>query len=108
MTEWLYPSGALIFVALVALLWRQTLTLGKLAGINTRAQDRERRDLHHMIQRLLEKRDANDGLEMTRIHARERAEQMRLDAKVEENAERPPAAPEKPQDEHCSADEYEN
>lgn len=108
MSNWLYPSGALVFVGLVALIWRQTLTLGKLAGINTRAQDRERRDLHQMIQRLLEKRDANDGLEMARLHRLERTEQVRLDAKVEENAERPPATAPTKTNEFCTPDQYEN
>lgn len=108
MTDWLYPSGALVFVGLVALIWRQTLTLGKLAGINTRAQDRERRDLHQMIQRLLEKRDATDGLEMARLHRLERTEQVRLDARVEESAEHP-STPKTPKtDDFCTADQYEN
>lgn len=108
MIDWIAPCGAFIFAALVALVWRQTLTLGKLAGISTRARDRERHDMHQLVLRLLEKRDTRDGVEMARLHKIERLEQARLDARVEENAERPP--PKKPEvvDETCTPEDYEN
>ena len=109
MTDWLLPSGVFVcVVGLVALNWRQTLTLGKLAGVNRRAQDRERHDMYQLLERMMEKRDAKDGLEIGHLHRIERLEQNRLDARVEEAAETPPPPPVKPEDEFCSPEHYEN
>jgi hypothetical protein len=106
MIDWLVPG--VVFAGLIALLWRQTLTLGRLAGINTRERDRERHDSQQMIERLLEKRDAGDGLEMARMHKIERLETNRLDAGLEKAADQPAAAPPQPEDEFCTPDQYED
>lgn len=108
MTEWAFASGALVFAALVALIWRQTMSLVKLAGVSTRARDRERHDMHQLIERLLEKRDTTDGIELARLHKIERLEQARLDARVEENVNKTPlAVAATNRDEFCTPEEYE-
>lgn len=104
--EWLVPG--VVFAGLIALLWRQTLTLGRLAGINTREHDRQRHDMQQLIERLLEKRDARDGLEMARLHKLERLETNRLDARVEEGADKQPVPAPVVQDEYCTPENYEN
>lgn len=108
MNEWLIAGSITVFGGLIALLWRQTLTLGRLAGINTRARDRERHDTQQWIERLLEKRDARDGLEMARLHKIERLRTNQLDAQVEQNADSPPAKVVKEGEEFCQEAEYEN
>jgi len=108
MNEWFVASGGVVFAGLIALLWRQTLTLGRLAGINTRARDRERHDTQQWIERLLEKRDARDGLEMARLHKIERLETNRLDARVEEGAHTPPTARRDKEDEFVKPEDYDN
>lgn len=110
MTEWMIGGGALVFIGLVVLIWRLVLTLGTLAGMNTRSQDRQRHDANQLIERLLEKREARDGIEMARVHKIERMEQNRLDARVEEAATSPPRPAEdnRDDDEVCSPDQYEN
>ena len=106
MTDWLIPG--VVFAGLIALLWRQTLTLGRLAGINTREHDRQRHDMQQLIERLLEKRDARDALEMAHLHKIERLETNRLDARVEEGADKRPTPVPVEQDQFCKPDEYEN
>lgn len=106
MTDWLIPG--VVFAGLIALLWRQTLTLGRLAGINTRERDRERHDAQQLVERLLEKRDAPDALEMARLHRIERLETNRLDARVEDSADKPVVPVPVEQDEFCTPDKYEN
>ncbi len=106
MIDWLVPG--VVFAGLIALLWRQTLTLGRLAGINTRERDRERHDTQQMIERLLEKRDSRDGLEMANLHRIERLRQNQIDAHVEETADQPTPEPAPVADEFCKPDEYEN
>ncbi len=107
--EWLVVAVSAVCCALIALLWRQTLTLGRLAGINTRARDRERHDFHQLLERLLEKRDTPDSYRTSELHRTERLRLNQIDAHVEENAETPPRPVERQEEEQCcSPDEYVN
>lgn len=101
---------ALVTLALVALLWKQTHVLQALAGTSTRARDRERHDYHRIIQQLLEKHDARDRAEMARGHQMERMRQSETDADLEKAISQPPkkSKSEDEDDEFVPPEHYEN
>jgi len=78
MTEWIVPG--VVFVGLIALVWRQTAALQSMAGLRTRAVDRERHDAQQLMERLVEKCTSVDPADLARLHHRERALQTRTDS----------------------------
>ncbi|MHC4610973.1 MAG: hypothetical protein ACYS7M_11575 [Planctomycetota bacterium] len=67
---WVLGAG-LIWTPMVCLMWRMITAIGQLSGQKLRAQDRERHDMHGLIERLIEKRDLPD-IRAAQVHASER------------------------------------
>lgn len=107
MNESVYITSGLVFIGLVALIWRQTSALESMAGAKARSEDRTRRDCYQLIERLLEKRDTTDGLELARVHRVERVQQVRQDAETERAATAHPEPVKPADDEFVSPDRYE-
>lgn len=68
--------------------WRLCGTIASLAGVSQRERDRERRDHHDLVLRLLEKREAlpHQVMDLAHLHARERIEASRFNTSVEKAA----------------------
>jgi hypothetical protein len=67
---WVLGAG-LIWTPMVCLMWRMITAIGQLSGQKLRAQDRERHDMHGLIERLIEKRDL-PAIQAAQVHAGER------------------------------------
>ncbi len=103
----LFLTFGLVCVALVALIWRQTMALESMSGAKARSEDRTRRDCYQLIERLLEKRDTNDALELARVHRVERVQQVRQDAETERAATAQPEPTKPEESEFVSPENYE-
>ncbi len=107
MNDTVYIAFGLVCIALVALIWRQTMALESMAGTKARSEDRTRRDCFQLIERLAEKRDTTDGLELARVHRVERVQQVRQDAETERVATAKPVPSTPEQSEFVSPENYE-
>jgi len=99
---------ACVWFPAVAILWKHVSAIQAMAGQRTRAIDRERRDQQDLVLRLIEKRDSVNLPETERRHLVHANEHMRIDASMEQEAERthrPPTAPTRFVDEFCSPEE---
>lgn len=76
-----------LFVPVVfgVLLWKALCVVQKLSGGEQRAQDRERRDMQAFYERTMEKllHDKAQQWDLSRLHAQERVEQVKEDARIE-------------------------
>ena len=107
MTETAIVVLALVIIAFVVVLWRMTAALVAMSGTRARSNDRERRDHYQIIERLLEKRDATNGFDMAQMHSRERVEQMKIDACMEQTATEQPKPKAEKENPYCTVEEYE-
>lgn len=76
-------SGALIFLA-----WRLIVCLQSISLSGFRAQDRERRDMFHLFERLTEKRDTSPSGERVVLahHSSERMQETASSSEMEREA----------------------
>lgn len=85
------------WIPATVLLWRTVGSIVRANSVDRRAEDRERHDLIHMVERLLEKH-MTDANWCTNIHAAEREREKRYDTSLvrdeirTEANETPPAA----------------
>ena len=85
MTAALVISG---IVCTASLIYRAIVALERTSGASFRASTTERRDTHHLIERLLEKRDvdlADPGNTIQYNHGVERMQRIATDAKLEQS-----------------------
>ncbi len=78
----------LCFGFLCLMAWKVLNTIEKVAGVNSRSQGHERRDLLHHTERLLEKKEFSNQPNIALTHASERREQVKADASVEKEVVR--------------------
>lgn len=76
-------SGVLIFLA-----WRLIVCLQSISLSGFRAQDRERRDMFHLFERLIEKRDTSPSREhvVLPLHSNERMQETASCTEIEREA----------------------
>lgn len=91
-------AGAILFSAILAggcltflgmAFWKMVSCLRDVTGSRFREDDRQRQDLHHLIERLLEKRDVPTGssVELDALHAQERMNTVHHTADTEKRAQ---------------------
>lgn len=85
--QFIWLGCAVIFV-LGVVLFKSLSCIQAITGGRFRAQDRERRDHQHLLERLIEKRDvsSHDSLSLSDRHTHERMNQVSSDASVEKES----------------------
>jgi hypothetical protein len=87
--------AAMIYVPLIWLFWRTLNNLAVVTAGDKRASDRERRDVHDMLMRMIEAQGVGPHLAMQQ-HATERMERMALETSLQRDeikAAQPAAGP---------------
>ena len=94
-----------VWLYILALLWRQTIAIQAMSGIQMLKRDRERLDHLQMVQQLIEKLYDPDNVKLALQHGNERLHLRRLDAKERDDAmraDRSPVTPKQPdEDRFC-------
>jgi len=74
--------AAMIYIPMVLVVIRGQQTLARVCGAAYRENDRERRDMHDLVEKLLEKNTVNPVMAMQQ-HGHERAERQSLDTSLQ-------------------------
>lgn len=80
--------AGMIYIPIIVLLVKANNTVARISASNYRETDRDRRDLHALLMRMIEKNNVNPVHAM-QVHANERLEQARLETSLQREEMRP-------------------